>query len=115
MSRRVWQPAVNGNPADRTGPIRADLHSHHLRHTHKTWMVEDDIPEIAQARRLPGVRGIYSHVTPATITGITNRIQARRQASRELNDLTKRHLYAVRQHPRTAETPQAPRKGYNTP
>jgi integrase len=75
MSRRVWRPAVNGNPTDRTGPILADMHSHDLRHTHKTWMIEDDIPEIAQAHRLghrlPGVRGIYSHVTPTMIARIT--------------------------------------------
>lgn len=99
MSRRVWRPAVNGNPADRTGPILADMHFHDLRHTHKTWMIEDDIPEIAQARRLghrlPGVRGIYSHVTPAMIARITNRLQARWQASRERDALPQRHLYAA--------------------
>ena len=28
------------------------MHFHDLRHTHKTWLIEDDIPEIAQAKRL---------------------------------------------------------------
>jgi integrase len=75
------------------------MHFHDLRHTHKTWMIEDDIPEIAQARRLghrlPGVRGIYSHVTPTMIARITNSLQARWQASREPNELPKRHLHAA--------------------
>jgi hypothetical protein len=43
------------------------LHFHDLRHTHKTWLIEDGVAEIAQAKRLghrlPGVRGIYSHVS----------------------------------------------------
>src|SRR6266508_4192459 len=68
MSRRVWGPAVNGNPHKDIAPIIDGMHFHDLRHTHKTWLIEDDIPEIAQAKRLghrlPGVRGIYSHVTP---------------------------------------------------
>jgi integrase len=54
---------------------------HDLRHTHKTWLIEDDIPEVAQAKRLghrlPGVRGIYSHVTPAMNQRIIDRLQDR--------------------------------------
>ena len=45
MSRRVWRPAVNGNPHTRTGPVIEGMHFHDLRHTHKTWLSEDDIPE----------------------------------------------------------------------
>jgi integrase len=66
MARRVWRPAVDGTT--HTGPILEGMRFHDNRHTHKTWLIEDDIPEIAQARRLghrlPGIRGIYSHVTP---------------------------------------------------
>jgi hypothetical protein len=69
MSRRVWGPAVNGNRRDNIPPVIAGMHFHDLRHTHKTWLIEDDIPQVAQAKRLghrlPGVRGIYSHATPA--------------------------------------------------
>jgi hypothetical protein len=58
---------------------------HDTRHTHITWLIEDDIPEIAQARRLghrlPGIRGVYSHVTPVMIARITTSLQARWQAS----------------------------------
>jgi len=51
------------------------------RHTHKTWMIEDDIPEVAQCDRLGhalhGIRGVYSHTTTAMITVLLNRLQQR--------------------------------------
>jgi integrase len=77
------------------------MHFHDLRHTHKTWLIEDDIPEIAQATRLghhiPGVRGIYSHVTPAmhqrTIDALEQRWQTnQRQAG---GTVVVRHLRAA--------------------
>ncbi|BCB83732.1 hypothetical protein Psuf_010450 [Phytohabitans suffuscus] len=33
-------------------PFIEGTHFHDLRHTHKTWLIEDDIPEVAQAKRL---------------------------------------------------------------
>jgi integrase len=81
MSRRVFGPAVNGNRRDNLPAVIAGMHFHDLRHTHKTWLIEDDIPEIAQAKRLghrlPGVRGIYSHVTPAMQQRIVDALQRR--------------------------------------
>nr|WP_052165639.1 tyrosine-type recombinase/integrase [Micromonospora purpureochromogenes] len=57
------------------------MHFHDLRHTHKTWLIEDGIPEIAQARRLGhrlgGVRGIYSHVTEAMHHQLVDALQRR--------------------------------------
>jgi integrase len=57
------------------------MHFHDLRHTHKTWLIEDDIPEVAQAKRLghrlAGVRGIYSHVTPAMTQRIVDALEHR--------------------------------------
>jgi integrase len=80
MSRRVWRPAADGSPTH-PRPVLEGMHFHDTRHTHKTWLIEDDIPEIAQARRLgyhlPGIRGIYSHVTPAMTDRITTALQTR--------------------------------------
>lgn len=79
--RRVWLPAVAGNPAKSIPPIHARLHFHDLRHTHKTWLIEDGVPEIAQAQRLghavEGVTGIYSHVTAPVITRLVHGLQRR--------------------------------------
>jgi integrase len=81
MSRRVFAPAVNGNRHTNQSAIIAGMHFHDLRHTHKTWLIEDDIPEVAQAKRLghriAGVRGIYSHVTPAMIARIVDALEHR--------------------------------------
>jgi integrase len=65
--RRHWRPATDGNPTNGIPAVIAGMHFHDLRHSHKTWLIEDGVPEIAQAKRLghrlPGVRGIYSHVS----------------------------------------------------
>lgn len=85
FARRTWNPAVNGHPDRGLPPVIAGMHFHDLRHTHKTWLIEDGIPEIAQARRLghrlPGVRGIYSHVTPVMEQAIADALQHRWQAT----------------------------------
>ena len=48
-------------------PIQPGLTTHGLRHSHKTWMAEDGIPEILAEQRLghqvPGMRGLYAHVS----------------------------------------------------
>jgi integrase len=81
FNRRAWTPAVTGDPAAGVPPILAGMHFHDLRHTHKTWLIEDGIPEIAQARRmghrLGGVRGIYSHVTPVMRQHLVDALQRR--------------------------------------
>jgi integrase len=102
MSRRVFGPAVNGDPRQHTGPVIAGMHFHDLRHTHKTWLIEDDIPEVAQAQRLghriPGVRGIYSHVTPTMQQRLTHALQQRWRTTQPTPDpaaATTRHLRAA--------------------
>jgi integrase len=56
---------------------------HDLRHTHRTWMdgFEDEVPEAAQAKRLghrlPGIRGIYSHVSAAVEKRLVDGLQRR--------------------------------------
>jgi integrase len=81
FTRRAWTPAVNGDRANGIPTIVAGMHFHDLRHTHKTWLIEDGIPEIAQARRmghrLPGVRGIYSHVTAVMEHTVADALQHR--------------------------------------
>ncbi|MEU8015939.1 tyrosine-type recombinase/integrase [Micromonospora parva] len=81
FNRRAWTPAVAGNPQQGIPPVLPGMHFHDLRHTHKTWLIEDGIPEITQARRLghrlAGVRGIYSHVTEAMISTVVEALQRR--------------------------------------
>ncbi len=47
--------------------LKPGLTPHGLRHSHKTWMAEDGIPEILAEQRLghevPGMRGLYAHVS----------------------------------------------------
>lgn len=54
-------------PVVRLAPVKPGLTFHGLRHGHKTWMIADGVPEVAQARRLGHVLGnriqeTYSHV-----------------------------------------------------
>jgi integrase len=69
---------ISGNAAD-------GIHFHDLRHTHKTWMIEDDVPEVAQCRRLGhklgGIRGVYSHVTQPMINALLAAMQNRWEAT----------------------------------
>ncbi len=66
-------------------PIRRGLTPHGLRHSHKTWMAEDGIREILQARRLghdvPGMRGVYTHVSDAMRTELKQALQTRWEQS----------------------------------
>lgn len=68
---RIWRPAVAGNKKRGWAPIQAGLTFHGLRHTHKTWLNEDHADKALQHQRLghrmPGVEGIYSHVTQPMI------------------------------------------------
>ena len=74
-----WRPACNGWPAREArprhparpaaAPIHPGLTIRDLRHTHKTWLAEDDIQPVARDERLghatPGMDGVYVHATPA--------------------------------------------------
>lgn len=72
-SPSVWLPLIEG------------LTPHGLRHSHKTWMLEDAIPEVLQAERLghtvPGIRGVYSHVSDTMRDGLKAKLQMRWEIS----------------------------------
>jgi integrase len=48
-------------------PSTPGMHFHDLRHTHKTWLSEDDVPRVLQFHRMghkpKDTSDIYSHVT----------------------------------------------------
>lgn len=87
FSRRAMRPAADGTtPATRsrvrTEPVCPGLTFHGLRHSHKTWMIADGIPEVAQARRLghqlpDKIQEIYSHVADEVETRLLTALQAR--------------------------------------
>jgi hypothetical protein len=66
-------------------PVKAGLAPHGLRHSHKTWMVEDGIPEILTELRLghdvPGMRGLYSHVSDRMRDELKDALQTRWEES----------------------------------
>jgi hypothetical protein len=66
-------------------PVKQGLTPHGLRHSHRTWMAEDGIPEILAEQRLghdvPGMRGLYTHVTQAMREDLTAALQARWETS----------------------------------
>jgi integrase len=74
FARRAMRPATDGNlhkhqTRIRTQPVVPGMTFHGLRHSHKTWMIADHIPDVAQARRLghtlpDKIEAIYSHVAP---------------------------------------------------
>jgi integrase len=103
FGRRLWRPAVDGyteqdrqrprarkrgpapKPRPDWGPIVRGLTPHDLRHSHKTWMIDDGAPEVAQAERLghtiPGIRGVYSHVSDEMRERLVNALETRWQQS----------------------------------
>lgn len=87
FARRAQRPAADGNltthePRMRLQPIKPGLTFHGLRHSHKTWMIADGIPEIAQALRLghvlkDKVQQTYSHVAVSVEEGLLQSLQDR--------------------------------------
>jgi hypothetical protein len=65
--------------------VRDALTPHGLRHSHKTWMAEDGIPEVLAEQRLghqvPGMRGLYAHASQRMPEELTAALQARWEES----------------------------------
>ncbi|WNV82600.1 tyrosine-type recombinase/integrase [Umezawaea sp. Da 62-37] len=87
FSRRAMRPAADGNlqwanPVLRLRPVKPGLTFHGLRHSYKTWMIADGIPEIAQSLRLghilrDPVQRTYSHVAPEVTVRLLQCLQDR--------------------------------------
>jgi integrase len=87
FGRRALRPAVDGTaylarPPVRLEPVKPGLTFHGLRHGHKTWMIADAVPEVAQARRLGHILGdriqeTYSHVAAEVETRLLDGLQDR--------------------------------------
>ena len=69
------------DPARVLAPDQGGPNPHGLRHSHRTWMAEDGIPEILGEQRLghdvPGMRGLYTHVSDAMRQDLTGTLEAR--------------------------------------
>ena len=84
FDRRVFRPAVDGDLRNGTCAVRLGLTFHGLRHSHKTWLIADGIPEIAQAKRLGHYLAnrlveVYSHVAPQIETRLLQQLEYRWQ------------------------------------
>lgn len=87
FARRAMRPAADGNldrtrPHVRVQPIVPGLVFHGFRHSHKTWMIADGIPDVGQARRLghkipDKIEHIYSHVAPEVEARLMAALQRR--------------------------------------
>lgn len=81
-SRRAVRPCADGNHLKHLEPTAPGLTFHGLRHSHKTWLITDGIPEIAQALRLGHVlqnkvQETYSHVAQAVEDRLLQTLQDR--------------------------------------
>lgn len=84
-----YVPRRRGEQLERTAeravatwcPVVEGLTFHDSKHSHKTWMIGDGVPEVAQFERLGhklgGIRGVYSHVAPEFRTLILDSLQVR--------------------------------------
>ena len=79
------EPPADDAPLACWLPVKDGLTPHGLRHSHKTWMAEDGIPEILAEQRLghqvPGMRGLYAHASQRMREELTAALQARWEES----------------------------------
>jgi integrase len=82
---RGIQPIPEDVPLACWLPAKFGLTPHGLRHSHKTWMAEDGIPEILAEQRLghevPGMRGLYAHASERMRDDLKHALQARWEES----------------------------------
>jgi integrase len=75
----------DGVPVASWLPLVPGLTAHGLRHGHRTWMAEDGIPDTLAEQRLghevPGMRGLYTHVSDRMRDALVQALQARWEES----------------------------------
>jgi hypothetical protein len=66
-------------------PVLRGVTPHGLRHGLQVWMDEDGIPEVLKAERMghemPGMHGVYGHVSPAMRADLKAALHERWEAS----------------------------------
>jgi integrase len=81
FNRRVWRPACDGDPDRGWSPILPGAVFHGLRHFHKTLLDEAGLPDVLVHERMghqmPGIGGVYSHVTNAMREQLIDELQTR--------------------------------------
>jgi hypothetical protein len=95
-------------------PVLRGLTLHGLRHGHQTWLEEAGVSDLLRSERMghevPGMRGVYGHVTPAMRAYLTDVLQERwDDALRERKQLSSRSVVPVLDGLLAAEQ-TAPRK-----
>ncbi|TDB85610.1 hypothetical protein E1264_20675 [Actinomadura sp. KC216] len=90
FARRFWRPAWDGDPDHpdpdrRRAPVLRGFTFHEGRHTQRTWLAEDGVPDVARAARLghklPGMADVYEHVTPVMKEQVLRTLQKRWETS----------------------------------
>ena len=77
-------PAADAAPASWL-PVLASLTPHGLRHGHQTWMEEAGISDLLRSElmghEIPGMRGVYGHVSPSMRADLNAMLQERWETS----------------------------------
>ncbi|WP_083754180.1 tyrosine-type recombinase/integrase [Actinosynnema sp. ALI-1.44] len=110
FDRRVFRPSVDGDARHGLDPVRPGLTFHGLRHSHKTWLIADDILEIAQAKRLGHhlanrLVEVYSHVAPEIETRLLRGLEQRWHQAHQPQIQQKRRPTDNRPHRRPTTAP----------
>ncbi len=95
-------------------PVLRGLTPHGLRHGLQTWMDEDGIPDVLKTERmgheLPGMHGVYGHVSPAMRADLKAALQERWETSlRERASLSRHSIVPTLDVLLTTQFPEAQR------
>jgi hypothetical protein len=81
FTRRLWRPACDGDPHRSWSPVTAGAVFHGLRHHHKTTLDELHVEDVLKCERMghhmPGIGGVYSHVTEKMRKRLRDNLQRR--------------------------------------